>query len=109
MPGICDRSFVFEEWRQLAETNPEAFEFTRQRMIDALIDEAKCSDRLRRLQWRIDKERERSANPMSACVRLSSMMLDSVYGDGGLAKTLNGSPRRRPPAKILSLTPRRQD
>jgi len=109
MPGISKRTFNFDEWKELAESNPEAFEFTRQRMIDSLIDEARASDRLRRLQWRIDVERERSATPLSACVRISNMMLNSVYGEGGLAKTLNGSSTTKPCAQVVSLKKHQQD
>jgi hypothetical protein len=90
MSGIYDRAFSFDEWKKLAEENPEAFEFTRQFMIDSLIKQAKEADRLKRLQWRIDMERRRSKNPMSACVRISSMMLDSFYADTGLAGVLQG-------------------
>lgn len=109
MSGISKRTFVFDEWKKLAETNPKAFEFTRRRMIDSLIAEAKASDRLRRLQWRIDVERQRSSTPLSACVRLSNMMLDFLYGNGGLAKTLGGTPQLKPSAEIISLKKRRQD
>ncbi len=104
MPGIGNRTFVFEEWKELAERNPEAFEFTRQRMIDSLISDAKESDRLKCLQWRIDVERERAKTPMSACVNLSTMMLDSLYGEAGLASALNGTYRSKVPAEVVSLT-----
>lgn len=109
MPGISKRTFVFEEWKELAERNPEAFEFTRQRMIDSLISEARESDRLMCLQWRIDVERERSKTPMSACVSLSTMMLDSLYGDTGLASALNGTYSSKDSAEVISLTKRRQN
>ena len=109
MPNISKRAFVFDEWKELAETNPEAFEFTRQRMIESLIAEAKASDRLKRLQWRIDVERQRSKTPMSACVRISSMMLDSVYGETGLANALNGKCRPTGSGEVVNLSKRRQD
>ena len=32
MPGISKRAFDFDKWKELAETNPEAFEFNRQRI-----------------------------------------------------------------------------
>lgn len=105
MPNISKRAFVFEEWRNLAESNPEAFEFTRQKMIDSMIAESKDAERLRRLQWRIDVERQRSSNPLSACVRLSSMMLNSVYGESGLANALQGkSPPLDDKAEVVPLS-----
>ena len=94
MPNISRRAFIFDEWKNLAESNPEAFEFTRQQMIDSMISNAKDAERLKRLQWRIDIERQRSSSPLSACVRLSSMMLDSVYSETGLANALQGDVRR---------------
>jgi len=109
MPGINKRAFVFDEWKALAETNPEAFEFIRQRMIESLIAEAEDSERLKCLQWRIDAERKRSKTPMSACVRLSSMMLDSVYGEHGLANALNGNCRRGESGQVVNLTHQIQD
>ncbi|ALP54462.1 hypothetical protein Tel_15620 [Candidatus Tenderia electrophaga] len=109
MSGISNRSFVFDEWKKLAETNPKAFEFTRRKVIDDLINEARASERLKCLQWRIDVERERAASPLSACVRLSNMMLNSLYGDGGLAKTLNGTPRSKASAEVVSLKKQRTE
>jgi len=109
MPKISKRTFVFDEWMALAENNPEAFEFVRQRMIESYISDSKESDRLKRLQWRIDAERRRSKTPMSACVRISTMMLDSVYGDSGLANALNGNRRQREPGQIVSFSSHRQD
>jgi len=110
MPEISKRAFDFDKWKEMAETNPEAFEFNRQRMIDAVIAKTKHSDRLKRLQWRIDVERERSKTPISACVRLSSMMLDSVYGEAGLANALSGNfTKKDKAAKVVDLASHRQD
>jgi len=110
MPEISKRAFDFDKWKEMAETNPEAFEFNRQRMIDSLIATTNHSDRLKRLQWRIDVERERSKTPISACVRLSSMMLDSVYGETGLANALRGNCTKKDKmAKVVDISRRRQD
>jgi len=109
MPGISKRAFDFDKWKELAETNPEAFEFNRRRVIDALLAKAKHSDRLRGLQWRIDAERDRSKTPMSACLRLSSMMLDSVYGETGLANALRGKYHNKSKtAEVVDIAGRRQ-
>ncbi len=110
MPGISKRTFDFDKWKELAESNPEAFEFNRQRVIEALLAKTKHSDRLRRLQWRIDVERDRSKTPISACLRLSSMMLDSVYGETGLANALHGKyHNKNKTAEVVDLASHRQD
>ena len=107
--------FNFSEWSQLAIEDPAGFEKRRRRVIDQIIShfpEAK-QKRLRMLQWRIDRERDRSATPMAACIRLSSMMWDSVLGEHGLLETLNGEylpgePRQgklgRPVSRLPSAT-----
>ena len=110
MPEISQRAFDFDQWKKMAETNPEAFEFNRQRMIDSLLAKAKHSDRLKRLQWRIDAERQRSKSPISACVRLSNMMLDSVYGDTGLANALSGKTAKKDKvASVVDIASRQRD
>ncbi len=110
MLGISKRAFDFDKWKEMAETNPEAFEFNRKRLIDLLISQTRHSDRLKRLQWRIDVERDRSKTPISACVRLSSMMLDSVYGETGLANALNGNcPDEAKAAEVVDINSHRQN
>lgn len=102
--------FDFDYWSKLAANDPERFEALRQSAIDALIASAPEHQqrRLRGLQWRIDRVRERAGNPVSACVRLSEMMWDSVAGDNGLLElvaSLTGAGRRPerdlPPATII--------
>jgi hypothetical protein len=69
----------FEQWAQLAQHDPHTFEQLRQRLLDAYIARSSSShqDRLRRLQWRIDRLREQASNPMSACVQISNLMWDT--------------------------------
>jgi hypothetical protein len=88
-------SFVFEEWAELARTNPEAFEQQRQQFIESFLSTTpdRHRSRLERLQWRIDRERDRAATPLSACVRISRMMMDSVYGEQGLVSAIKGEVR----------------
>jgi hypothetical protein len=76
----------FELWAKLAESDPDAFEEKRRQMLEAFIAQAPAHlrQRLERLQWRIDQERGKCSTPLSACVRLYSMMWDSVCGDNGL-------------------------
>ena len=62
--------------------------------------------RLQRLQWRIDRELDRSGTPLAACIRISRMMWDAVAGEGGLVDSLStlqgsGGARRRPSATVL--------
>lgn len=80
----------FELWAKLAESDPRAFEEKRRLMLESFIKEAPghLRQRLQCLQWRIDREREKCSNPLSACVRLYSMMWDSVCGDSGLLRAL---------------------
>jgi hypothetical protein len=66
----------FEQWARLAQQDPETFEQLRHRLLDAHIARSSSShrERLRRLQWRIDRLREQANNPMSACVQISNLM-----------------------------------
>ena len=103
--------FTFDEWVRLASKDPEAFEKERERTIRQVIAGAPSNYRTRllRLQWRVDMERKRHPNPMSACVNISRMMLDSVYGEHGLANALTGQGTDAQPAskhvdaKVLDL------
>ena len=71
----------FNDWMALAQCDPEQFELMRLQAIDELI-ESMPEDRkmhLRRIQWRIDRVRERSASPMAATIAISRMMWDAFY------------------------------
>lgn len=87
MPKTCPKHHDFDDWLQLARTDPQAFERRRKAVIDAFIDAAPAErrQRLRRLQWRIDAERSRASNPTAAWVKLSNMMWESLAGERGLA------------------------
>ena len=102
----------FDEAMELARTDPEAFEQYRQDVIEALIARAPERNRqhLRRLQWRIEQERKRASNPLSACVKLYRMMWESFAGECGLIDTLQNTSNSpgsmdslRPKAKVVSL------
>ncbi len=82
----------FDEWRSLAKRDPEGFELARRRALDAVIAQAPESrrHRLRGLQWRVDRVRERSATPLAACISLSDMMWESFAGENGLIEALCG-------------------
>lgn len=84
------KPFDFNEWSNLASTDPEAFEKRREMAIEKVIatmSEAK-QERIRRLQWRIDQERRLCKTPMAACIKLSHMMWDNVLGKNGLLDNL---------------------
>ena len=81
----------FDQWLKLAEEDPAAFEEQRKAYLDSYIAETSLEvrDRLSRVQWRIDKERELATNPMDACIKINTMMWDVFAGDRGLSDTLN--------------------
>jgi len=70
--------FDFQEWASLAKDDPDAFERKRREAIEAFIARTPEAEqqRLRGLQFRIDMERQRASNPLSACIRINKMMMD---------------------------------
>jgi hypothetical protein len=83
-------TFDFDEWKELACSDPDAFEERRKRVIAEAIAQAPqhMQTRLHALQWRIDMERARASNPLSACIRLSSMMWKMIHGENGLMSAI---------------------
>lgn len=81
----------FDEWATLARTDPGAFEARRLALIEAFLSQFPNADqrRLRGLQFRIDMERRRARTPMAACLKISSMMWDSLLGTHGLKNALD--------------------
>ncbi len=77
----------FDDWARLARRDRHAFEQARRAKIDAFLATrpAHRRERLERLQWRIDRERERCVNPLAACVHLSNLMWERFAGPRGLA------------------------
>lgn len=71
----------FDRWLELAKSDPDSFEELRSQTIDEAIGRFAQSrqSHLRRVQWRIDRTRERSRTPMAACIAISSMMWDSFH------------------------------
>lgn len=84
------KPFNFDEWATLAKTDPAAFAQHRADVIEAVIASVPLErqPQLRRLQWRIDMERQRCSNPMHACIHLFNKMWDSVYSERGLLNAL---------------------
>jgi len=89
--------FDFDSWSTIAREDPERFEMMRNAMVEQLIQQSpdNIKKRMTGLQWLIDQVRNRSANPMAACMCISKMMWDSVLGDHGLLTAL------KTPEKIL--------
>lgn len=86
------KQFDFDEWHQLANSDPDAFEQKRQKAINKIIQNAPQAKqkRLRCLQWRIDQTRRLSTTPLAACIKISKLMWNSVLGENGLLVTLQG-------------------
>ena len=114
-PGKAHRPLIdFDDWARLAESDPVAFEAKRAQVIEDMIQgmpEHK-RQRLRCLQWKIDRVREQCNTPMAACMKLSEMMWDSLVGPGGLKDALErlgeGSAEPLPRATIMDFRqPRR--
>ncbi len=82
--------FDFDYWSAVAKENPERFEAMRIALVEQIIQQSpdKIKQRMEGLQWRIDQVRNRSANPMAACLHISKMMWDSVLGEYGLLTAL---------------------
>ncbi len=91
----------FDEWAALAKSDPAAFEARRQATIEAYLSAAPAENqqRLRGLQFRIDMERQRASNPLSATIRISNMMW-TAFGElrDALDRTVNGEPAPVDPA-----------
>ena len=96
----------FDAAKELARTDPEAFEQYRHDLIETLIAKAPERNRqhLRRMQWRIEQERKRASNPLSACVKIYRMMWESFAGERGLIDTLQNT--RNTPQNTESLRPK---
>lgn len=84
-------SFDFDEWSRLAKDDPSAFEARRLALIEEFLGQFPQPDqqRLRGLQFRIDMVRRRARSPMGACLKISSMMWESLLGSHGLKTALD--------------------
>ncbi len=86
--------FDFNDWMELAQRDPEAFENRRKATIKDAIDRSKSDRRLMEgLQFRLDMARRRSSNPMAACIRLHAMMMDYFHSE--LRPALQGVDKKR--------------
>jgi len=78
--------FDFDAWVELARQDPQAFEEKRKRIIEDAIRGAPPhkQQRLRCLQWKLDKIRETSRTPMIACLHINRLLWENVTGEHGL-------------------------
>ena len=103
--------FDFDQWVRLAREDPERFEQLRQQKIAEMIAEVpeEIRKRMEGLQWKIDQMRQTASNPMASCIRISSLMWDTVLGEDGLVQSIesldqapsDGQRKEREPAKII--------
>jgi len=73
-------NFNFDEWLALSKSDPQSFESRRLESIEEFIKSVPedKQHRLRCLQWKIDRVREKMPTPLAACVAISDMMWDSL-------------------------------
>ncbi|MEJ2612978.1 MAG: DUF3135 domain-containing protein [Candidatus Thiodiazotropha sp.] len=85
MTKFDHQNLDFDRLLNLAENDPKKFEGIRQEVINSFINSLPDERQIlmRRLQWRIDQERK-NRSPLSACLRISSLMWDSLVGPRGL-------------------------
>jgi hypothetical protein len=97
-------AFDFDEWAQLADESPEAFEDRRQALLRSAIDSAAPDrrQRLQAMQWRLDQVRRRAGTPLAASLALYAMMWDAVLGENGLRDSLMGAGRGETPERTAA-------
>lgn len=79
-----------ENLKRIAKSNPEKLEAIKRAGILRIILSSPSEKRfkLEQLQWKIDAVIKVSKNPLDACVKLSWLLDEKVYGDKGLRESL---------------------
>lgn len=101
------QKFDFDEWAELARSDPQLFEKRRRQAVGQVIASAPRAQqpRLRGLQWRVDIIRKKYKDPRVSTHRIFSLMWESVYGTNGLLDALHlkdmSVDSRQKPASIL--------
>ena len=114
-PGMDIKDF--DQWAALAKADPDAFEERRKATVEAYIAAAPVQhqQRLRGIQFRVEMERQRASNPLSATIRISKLMWSSfgdlrerlnVAANGGLVSD-NGAQAPASSAQILPFQARK--
>lgn len=96
MHSIIER-FDFDEWVELAKDDPVTFEKRRTEWLESVIQKSPENNktRLRGLQFQIDMVREKHRHPLGACMKLSSMMLESLYRETPLVADIPESGEKK--------------
>jgi hypothetical protein len=106
--------FDFDAWADLARKDPQAFEVKRKLLLERAIMKAapERRQRLRCLQWKLDRIRDLASTPLSACLQINQLLWENICSDHGLLRSLErltdlgGTarvPRQR--AKVLKFQP----
>lgn len=66
--------FDFDQWKSLAEDNPQEFELQRRIYLQHFIDTSNDPRNLAELQVWIDILRYQAKSPLAACEQLSALM-----------------------------------
>jgi len=71
----------FDQLVALNESNPQAFESLREKLVDGFIEAAPSNrqSRLQGLQFHIDSRRELAKNPLDSCICISRMMHETFW------------------------------
>jgi len=103
----------FDHWLKLAKTNPDDFEQLRSQTVAACIANSSSAhqERLHKLQWRVDRIRDISSNPMAACIKISGLMWSTFHQLGDIYNHLDNCNKGKPTpplsqAQILPFSPR---
>ncbi|TVO75866.1 DUF3135 domain-containing protein [Sedimenticola selenatireducens] len=73
----------FDQWAVLAKNDPEAFELHRAQILNEVIAQAPAHSarRLKGIQFHVAMLRDHAKHPLGACMKISSMMLDSLFSE----------------------------
>ena len=80
MAGFSICEIDFDDWVNLALSDPDAFEALRESKISAYLEKVSDSrkQRMRCLQWKIDKIREKNKDSaLAACYTISELMWET--------------------------------
>lgn len=71
----------FDQLVALNESNPQAFESLREKLVDGFIEAAPSNrqNRLQGLQFHIDSRRDLAKNPLDSCISISRMMHETFW------------------------------
>jgi hypothetical protein len=73
----------FDQWAVLAKRDPAAFELRRAEYLKDVISQAPSHAvrRLKGIQFHVDMLRGHAKHPLGVCMKISSMMFDSLFSE----------------------------